>query len=73
MPFSLPWQSSLLKLPIIVIQKFCYHGNTTSHFSPLLTQFFTIFILINQMCFSVHRFPDENYILLPTTCSQHYA
>ena len=26
----------LLKLPIIVIQKFCYHGNGTSHFSSSL-------------------------------------
>ena len=24
---------SLLKLPIVVIQKFCYHGNVRSHFS----------------------------------------
>ena len=23
-------------LPIVVIQKFCYHGNMTSHFSSLL-------------------------------------
>ena len=31
--FSLPSPSpsSLLKLPIVVIQKFCYHGNVTSH------------------------------------------
>ena len=27
-----PWQ----KLPTVVIQKFCYHGNVTSHFSSLL-------------------------------------
>ena len=26
---------SLLKLPIVVIQKFCYHGDMTSHFSSL--------------------------------------
>ena len=32
-----PPSSSLLKLPLIVIQKFCYHGNVTSHFSSLLT------------------------------------
>ena len=36
LPFSLPSTSSLLKLPIVVIQKFCYHGNVTSHFSSLL-------------------------------------
>ena len=33
-PFLLP--SSLFKLPIVVIQKFCYHGNLTSHFYSLL-------------------------------------
>ena len=33
--FSLPSPSSLLKLPIVVIQKFWYHGNVTSHFSSL--------------------------------------
>ena len=34
-PWSLPLllPSSLPKLPIVVIQKFCYHGNVTSHFS----------------------------------------
>ena len=30
-----PSSSSLLKLHLIVIQKFCYHGNVTSHFSSL--------------------------------------
>ena len=34
LPFSLP--SPLLKLPIVVIQEFWYHGNVTSHFSSLL-------------------------------------
>ena len=29
--------SPLQKLPIVVIQKFCNHGNVTSHFSPLLS------------------------------------
>ena len=33
--FSLLSPSSLLELPIAVIQKFCYHGNMTSHFSSL--------------------------------------
>ena len=38
LPFSLPSPSpSLLpKLPFVVIQKFCYHGNVTSHFTSLL-------------------------------------
>ena len=30
--FSLPSPSSLLKLPTVLIIKFCYHGNLTSHF-----------------------------------------
>ena len=34
--FSLLSPASLLKLPIVVIQKFYYQGNTTSHFSSLL-------------------------------------
>ena len=29
--------SPLQKLPIVVIQKFCNHGNVMSHFSPLLS------------------------------------
>ena len=36
LPFSLPSPSLLAKLPFVVIQKFCYHGNVTSHFSSLL-------------------------------------
>ena len=28
--------SPLQKLSVVVIQKFCYHGNVTSHFSSLL-------------------------------------
>ena len=35
LPFSLPSPSLLPKLPFVVIQKFCYHGNVTSHFSLL--------------------------------------
>ena len=35
LPFSLPSVSQLLKVPIAVIQKFCYHGNVTSHFFSL--------------------------------------
>ena len=35
LPFSLPSPSSLLKLPIVVIKRFFYHGNVTSYFSPL--------------------------------------
>ena len=34
--FLLPSPSSLLKVPTVVIQKFCYHANVRSHFSYLL-------------------------------------
>ena len=36
LPFSLLSPSSLLKFPVVVMQKLCYHGNVTSHFSSLL-------------------------------------
>ena len=37
--FSLPSPASLPKLPVVVIQKFCCHGNVTSQFSSLLHAF----------------------------------
>ena len=33
--------SLLLNLPFVVIQKFCYHGNVTSHFTSLSKGVFT--------------------------------
>ena len=51
LPFSLP-SFSLLKLPIVVIRKCCYHGNVTSHFSSLLLAdksvlfFFVFFVFV---------------------------
>ena len=42
LPFSLFSLSPLLKLFIVVIENFCYHGNVTSHFSSLL-ELFAIF------------------------------
>ena len=36
LPFSLLPPLSLIKLPIVDIN-FCYHGNVTSHFYPLLS------------------------------------
>ena len=33
--FSFPSPASLRKSPTVVIQKFCYHGNVSSHFSSL--------------------------------------
>ena len=39
LPFSLPSPSlspsTLVKLSIVVIQNFCYHGNVMSHFSSI--------------------------------------
>ena len=35
LPFSLPSPLLLPKLPFVVIQKFCFHGYLTSHFSSL--------------------------------------
>ena len=32
-----------LKLPFVLIQKFCYHGNVASHFSPLLSGLGSLF------------------------------
>ena len=39
LPFLLPSPSSLLKVPIVLIQKLCYHGNMTSHFSLFCNTF----------------------------------
>lgn len=55
LPFLLLSPFSLLKLPIIVIQKFCHHGNVMTHFSSLLsywnkvysTLFFCKHLMIN--------------------------
>ena len=51
LPFSLLSPSSLLKLPIVVIQKFCYHGNVTSHFSSLfeVAWHLTIKLFVNDL------------------------
>ena len=38
LPFLLLSTSFLPKLPFVVIQKFFYHGNVTSHFSSLFRQ-----------------------------------
>ena len=35
LPFLFSSPSLLVKLPLVVIQKFCYHGNVTSHLSSL--------------------------------------
>ena len=38
LPLSLRSLLSLPNVPFVVIQKFCYHGNLTSHFSSLFRQ-----------------------------------
>ena len=37
------------KLPIVVIQKFCYHSNVTSHFLSLLSSFVCLFVYFSRM------------------------
>ena len=37
------------KLPIVVIQKFCYHSNVTSHFPSLLSSFVCLFVYFSRM------------------------
>ena len=39
LPLLLPSPSSLLKVPIVLIQKLCYHGNMTSRFSLFCNTF----------------------------------
>ena len=45
LPFSLFSLSPLLKLFIVVIQNFCYHGNVTPQFSSLLDLFAIFFVV----------------------------
>ena len=49
--------SPLQKLPIAVIQKYCYHGNVTSHFSSLLH--LLLFITRKYAFICVKRRPTE--------------
>ena len=39
LPLLLPSPSSLLKVPIVLIQKLCYHGDMTSRFSLFCNTF----------------------------------
>ena len=63
--FSMPSPLSLPKLPIVVIQKFWYHGNVTSHFPSLLDVFLPVpsnsprrlcESLLDPVPFSVYRY-----------------
>ena len=51
-PFSLLSILLSVKLPNVVIQKFCYHGNVTSHFSSLLREGFAL--VQDSMSLQVH-------------------
>ena len=66
LPFSLPSPSSLLKLPIVLIQKFCYHGNMTSLFSSLLSpsQFSSSF---NNVITPASQWSANSHFTLPIT------
>ena len=55
LPFSLP-SFSLLKLPIVVIRKCCYHGNVTSHFSSLLLADKSVLFFFCFFCFCFYFF-----------------
>ena len=52
LPFSLSSLLLLLKLPITLIQKFCYHGNMTSHLLSIAKQWMPKWVI-----FRVHEFP----------------
>ena len=61
--FSLLSLVSLLKLPIVVIQKFCYHGNMTSHFSPLLyLQLFFVIVTVSTHLHVIYRHFILSYV-----------
>ena len=75
LPFLLLSPLSLLKLPIIVIQKFCHHCNVMTHFSSLLcywnkvysTLFFCKHLMINgaiaqNRCFFFPHFSGEHKV-----------
>ena len=54
LPFSLPSPSLLLELAFVVIQKFCYRGNVTSHFS-----LFPVYIKKQWLGTAIVRLKDE--------------
>ena len=47
-------RSPLQKLPIVVIQKFCYHGNVTSHSSSLL---------LSKTCWLLYLISWKTYLI----------
>ena len=66
LPFSLLSPSSFLKLPIVLIQKFCYHGNMTSLFSSLLSpsQFSSS---LNNVITPASQWSANSHFTLPIT------
>ena len=79
LPFSLSPPLPLLKLPIVVIQKFCYHGNMT--FTLLLsiksTQIFLLSCLCrwmkNHLCHLFTRLKIHHQITVLSSLSDIYV
>ena len=55
----------LQKLPIVVIQKFCYYGNVTSHFSSLLVFLIHIrWIVINPVGSTLQGLNNQDLVVM---------
>ena len=72
--------SSLQKLPIVVIQKFYYHGNMTSQFTSPFSYLFSllhnlIFIYFNQWLFAglTTHWSDPTIFFYVNTCNYCYV
>ena len=73
-----PW--SLQKLPILVVQKFYYHGNKTSQFTSPFSYLFSllhnlIFIYFNQWLFAglTTHWSDPTILFYVNTCNYCYV
>ena len=71
---------SLQKLPIVVIQKFYYHGNMTSQFTSPFSYLFSllhnlIFIYFNQWLFAglTTHWSDPTILFYVNTCNYYYV
>ena len=63
--------SPLQKLPIAVIQKFCYHGNVTSHFSLSSREFaFCLHMISVHICPCTGRTFEETVLWGAIRCSE---
>ena len=71
---------SLQKLPILVVQKFYYHGNKTSQFTSPFSYLFSllhnlIFIYFNQWLFAglTTHWSDPTIFFYVNTCNYYYV